>query len=150
MANTPTNSTATPAPVKMTASSGNAATDTSDAGREQAPTPVTVVNPTPGEQAATESAKKAEQREQAAPEKAKAVAERGDPVVAVNLITQTGDDGKAEDITPGTVFRPAKVDIAFLTKAEAIREPTEGERAIYDALQRQAEAAAADADDTLG
>ncbi|MGN5375807.1 hypothetical protein [Sphingomonas hankookensis] len=103
---------------------------------------------TRAEQQAEEAAKKAAQAEAAAPEKAQAVAERGEPVVAVNLITQTGDDGKPEDILPGTVFKPAQVDVAFLKKHEAIRKPTEGELAIYEALQRNA--VVASANETLG
>ena len=98
--------------------------------------PVVTTNETPAEGAAREAAKKVAQAEAAAPEKAQAVAERGEPVVAVNLITQTGDDGKPEDILPGTVFKPAQVDVAFLKKHDAIRKPTDGELAIYEALQR--------------
>ncbi len=109
--------------------------------------PVVTTNETPAEGAAREAAKKVQQAEAAAPEKAKAVAERGEPVVAVNLITQTGDDGKPEDILPGTVFKPAKVDEAFLKAHDAIRKPTEGELAIYEALQRNT---VASADETLG
>lgn len=103
-----------------------------------------------GPTAAELAAQKAKDAEAAAPAKAKAAAEKGELHVAVNLIVQTGKDGKSEDVLPGTTFYPAKADIAFLKKHDAIREPTEQERVMHAHVEKLQSAAAASADETLG
>lgn len=110
-------------------------------------------NPTqnPAIEQANLAAEKQGDAEAAAPEKAKAVEARGDLAVAVNLITQTGSNGKPEDVLPGTVFRPAKADVQFFLDHGAIREPTDAEIALYEQVERNKPAATApDADEALG
>lgn len=106
---------------------------------------------TPAEEQAEAAAAKAKEAAKAAPAKAKAVVDRGDLKVAVNLVIQTGMDGKPEDVLPGTCFYPATADLDFLTKHEAIREPTDAERIMRERVEElQAKAGAGSADEALG
>lgn len=96
---------------------------------------------------------KKEQLEDSAPAKAVVAAEKADLKVAINLIVQTGADGKPEEVLPGTTFYPAKVDLGFLVKHEAVREPTDSERLMHEHVEKLRVAAAESApsaDETLG
>lgn len=110
------------------------------------PTPVIVTEPTELQLA---QQKKAE-LEAAAPANAERAADKADPMVALNLIVHIGDDGKPEDVSPGTVFRPAKADLPFLTSQDAVREPTESELLMFEHVEKLQQAAPADDSDALG
>jgi len=93
----------------------------------------------------TPEAQKKAEAAKAVPTNKEAAAKRGPLRVAVNAIHQTNPEtGEPEVIEPGTPFEPAAVDMEFLTRTAAIREPSEGEVALYQRV-KDAEAANANA-----
>ncbi len=91
--------------------------------------PIVKVEPT---NAADEAARKATDAEAAKPTKGRRVTAKGDLATAVHQIHTVNDEGEPLVIEPGTVFTPPAVDVEFYTKQGAIREPTDGELAIYE------------------
>lgn len=95
------------------------------------------------------AAQKKKEADKAASANVKATAEKASLYVAVNLISQIGQNGKPEDVLPGTPFYPAKVDVDHFLKHDAIRKPTEAELAMHERVERlQAESTGGSTDET--